>query len=286
MQTFQKPADELYIYYLEGRVRIEEEYFGEYFIGNWEEDGHTFLFFSRPRDRIVRELAAGEPLLTLIDHYQMSYADWHGNPIQPFSVGRIAVVPPWFEGASCGGQHQGQGIDNVDDHLRVFLDPGVVFGTGTHPTTHACLEALDLLYRLDPPEIVLDIGTGTGLLAIAAARLGSRRVLALDLNRLAARTTQRNVMLNRMEKQVLVVQGHAENFMDLPRDLVISNIHYDVMKHLIQSQGFIVGGYFILSGLLRSQATKIERMLNDYPLEIIKKWGNGEVWQTYLGYSA
>jgi ribosomal protein L11 methyltransferase len=173
------------------------------------------------------------------------------------------------------------------DAQRVLLDPGVVFGTGTHPTTRACIEAIDLVSRLaTPPEIVLDIGTGTGLLAIVAAKLGSQRVLAMDLNHLAVRTARRNVLLNEMAQQVLVVQGNAENFMDFPRDLVISNIHYDVMKRLIQSQGFLTGGFFILSGLLRSQATIIEQMLTSYPVEIIKKWGAGEVWQTYLGHAA
>ena len=285
-QPCKKPYSDLYIYNLEGRVRTGDEHLGEYFIGNWEEDGHAFLFFSHPQPRIVERLVAAESQLTLIDQYQMSYDDWHGHTVRPFSVGRLEVVPSWLGGEYVKERHLGPPIDGGDDHVRIFLDPGVVFGTGTHPTTHACLEALDLVYRLDAPEVVLDIGSGTGLLAVAAAKLGSRRVLALDLNRLAARTTLRNVLLNRMEERVLVVQGDAENFMDFPRDLVISNIHYDVMKRLIRDRGLMGGGYFILSGLLRSQAIKIEQMLKNYPAEIIKKWGADGVWQTYLGFSA
>ena len=148
------------------------------------------------------------------------------------------------------------------------------------------MEALDLVSRLDVPEVVLGIGTGTGLLVIAAAKLGSQKVLALDLNRLAARTARYNVLLNHMEEQVLAVQGTAENFIDFPSDLVISNIHYDVMNRLIQNREFLKGRFFILSGLLRSQALEIERMLRSYPVEIIKKWEADGVWQTYLGYAA
>jgi ribosomal protein L11 methyltransferase len=148
------------------------------------------------------------------------------------------------------------------------------------------MEARDLVSRLDAPEVVLDIGTGTGLLAITAAKLGSQKVLALDFNRLAARTARRNVLLNDMEGQVLAVQGAAENFIDFPSDLVVSNIHYDVMNRLIQNRGFLKGRFFILSGLLRSQALEIERMLGNYPIEIIKKWETDGVWQTYLGYAA
>lgn len=285
-QSCQNPYNALHIYYLSGRVDAGDDYFGEHFIGNWEEAGHAFLFFSQPAHQIVERLVADEPQLMLLDQFEMSYDDWHGEPVAPFTVGRIEVVPPWLAGVSRPGPPLKSGPGGPADTHRVLLDPGVVFGTGTHPTTRACIEAIDLVSRLASPEIVLDIGTGTGLLAIAAARLGSQRVLAMDLNHLAVRTTRRNVLLNEMEQQVLVVQGDAENFMDFPRDLVISNIHYDVMKRLIQSQGFLSGGFFILSGLLRSQAKIIEQMLNSYPVEIIMKWGAGEVWQTYLGYAA
>jgi ribosomal protein L11 methyltransferase len=285
-QPCQNPYEELHIYYLEGRVQSGDEFFGGHFIGNWEEDGHAFLFFSKPALQIVERLIADEPQLTLLDQFQMSYDDWHGGPITPLSVGRIEVVPPWSERGTAPAPFLETGPGQLTAKYRVLLDPGVVFGTGTHPTTYACIEALDLVSRLSVPETVLDIGTGTGLLAIAAVKLGCQRVLALDLNLLAARTTRRNVLLNEMEEQVLVVQGDAENFMDFPRDVVISNIHYDVMKRLIQRQGFLTGGFFILSGLLRSQAVKIEQMLNSYPVEIIKKWGADGVWQTYLGYAA
>jgi len=286
ISSCQKPYDDLHIYYLEGRVQARDDYFGQHFIGNWEEGGHAFLFFSRPENKTVELLLVDEPHLKLIDRYQMSYDDWHGGPITPFTAGRIGVVPPWLDEDSKQKQSMKSGSGGSPESFQVLLDPGVVFGTGTHPTTHACLEALDLVSRMHVPEVVLDIGTGTGLLAIAAARLGSQRVLALDLNRLAARTTRRNVILNKVETQVLVVQGDAENFMDFPRDLVISNIHYDVMKRLIQCRGFLGGGFFILSGLLRSQATEIEQVLDSYPVEIINKWGANGVWQTYLGYAA
>ena len=281
IQPCQKPYGDLHIYYLEGQVQAQDDYFGEHFIGNWEEGGHAFLFFSRSQDSIVENLVADERHLTILDQYQMTYDDWHGGPIAPFSVGRIQVMPPWLKGAA-----NSKGSGRSAEDCRILLDPGVVFGTGAHPTTHACLEALDLVSRMDVPEVVLDIGTGTGLLAIAAAKLGSRKVLALDLNRLAARTARHNVLLNHMDEQVLAVQGAAENFIDFPSDLVISNIHYDVMNRLIQNRGFLKGRFFILSGLLRSQALEIERMLRIYPVEIIKKWEADGVWRTYLGYAA
>ena len=275
------PYGDLYIYYLEGCVRAGDAFFGDQFIGNWEEGGHAFLFFSAPSEAVVDRLIDNEPQLTVLDRFHMSYDDWHGEPVTPFSVGRITVVPPWYDVSSCCRPEFRTG--SLPKSGQVLLDPGVVFGTGSHPTTRDCLEALDMVSRLKVPETVLDIGTGTGVLALAAVRLGSKKVLAVDLNRLAARTTRRNVVLNGMDKQVLVVQGDAENFMDFTRDLVISNIHYDVMKRLIRNPGFLSGEFFILSGLLRSQAEKIERSLGSLPVAIIKKWDTGGIWHTYLG---
>lgn len=280
----QHPYGDLYIYYLEGRVRAADAFFGDQFMGNWEEDGHAFLFFSAPAEAVVHRLIEAEPHLNLLDRFQMSYDDWHGEPVAPFSVGRITVVPPWCDPSLYPGYRTESGAGPLQKSVQVVLDPGVVFGTGTHPTTHDCLEALNLVSRLKAPRTVLDIGTGTGLLALAAARLGSQKVLAVDLNRLATRTTRHNVTLNAMEERVLVVQGNAENFMDFPRDLVISNIHYDVMQRLVENPGFLAGGFFILSGLLRSQAERIEQVLKRIPVAIVKKWSAGGIWHTYLGH--
>lgn len=286
VELCKNPYGDLYIYYLEGRVKPGNDFFGDNFIGNWEEEGHSFLFFSQPSLQIVERLVAEEPQLLFLDQFQMTYDDWHGGPIAPFTVGRITVQPPWLGTVDYPLPPPKTGSGPPSGTHPVLLDPGVVFGSGTHPTTHDCLKALEMVSRLAAPDTVLDIGTGTGLLAIAAVRLGSRRVLAVDLNHLAAETTRRNVLLNEMEAHVLVVQGDAENFMDFTRDLVISNIHYDVMQRLIECRGFLKGGFFILSGLLRSQAVSIERILGGYPVEIIKKWGTDGIWHTFLGYVA
>ena len=84
------------------------------------------------------------------------------------------------------------------EKLSILLDPGLVFGTGTHPTTRDCLDALELAAGSKKFNTVLDLGTGTGLLALAAAKLGSKGVVAADLNLLAAKTAERNVKLNHL----------------------------------------------------------------------------------------
>jgi len=277
------PYGDLHIYYLEGCVRHESRVFGDSFIGNWEEEGYSFLFFTDPSIQVVKKLVDEDPGLIFLDQFQMTYDEWHGGSVVPFKTGGISVRPAWWRSSKPAGKNETRNNMPSEDS-PLLLDPGVVFGTGFHPTTRDCIRALETVAAMDSPDIVLDIGTGTGLLALAAIKLGSRRALAIDLNLLAVQTTHRNILLNEMEDHVLAVRGNAENFMDFPRDIMISNIHYDVMKCLIKSGGFLLGRYFILSGLLRSQAIKIERTLRNYPVEIIEKWDADGIWHTYLGH--
>jgi ribosomal protein L11 methyltransferase len=280
------PYDWLYIYYLEGRLKKGGVPFGDDFIGNWEEDGQSFLFFSKPSRQKVQDLLKNQPHLKLQDVYHMSYEEWHGGPVQPFRIGHIRVSPPWKACLSPSRDGTTAAAGSRDGLVDILLDPGVVFGNGTHPTTHHCIEALDFLYAMDRPERVVDLGTGTGLLAVVAAKLGNARVVAVDLNLLAVQTAKKNIALNRLEGQVLAIQGNAENFVDLSSDLVISNIHYAVMKHLIGNRGFLGKQYFILSGLLRHQAAQIEGLLDQYPVVIIQKWVHEGLWFSYLGKAA
>jgi len=223
-----KPYEDLYIYYLEGCMEHGANISDSEFIGNWEEDGFSFLFFSRPSRAKVDELLKRHPSLTLIDEYYMTYNEWQGGAIAPFRAGQFAIVPPW---------HRESGI--LHEERLILLDPCVVFGTGTHPTTSDCLEALEIVFRRGDIKSVIDLGTGTGLLALAAAALGCNKTLAVDFNLLAVKTARKNIELNGFEDRLLAVHGKAEDLIFCPADLVIANIHYDVMKHLITSEWFL-----------------------------------------------
>jgi ribosomal protein L11 methyltransferase len=277
VKAYPCPYDDLFIYYLQGRIRAGGPAL-EGLIGNWEEEDTTFLFFSAPAREQVGRLLAVQPQLTLVDHYEMSYDQWQGDTLKPFDIGRFRISPPWQPAAPEN--------DRQASKLPLILDPGVVFGTGTHPTTHDCLAALELACAEAAPRDVLDLGTGTGLLALAAALLGARPVLAVDLNLLAVRTAHRNVALNGLENQVMAVQGRAEDFIDMPADLVIANIHFDVMQVLIDTPAFPGGRRFILSGLLRSEARHVETRLLQTGARIHRKWAHEGTWYTFYGHAA
>jgi ribosomal protein L11 methyltransferase len=266
------PYDDLYIYQLGGKLTSHNEISRTRFIGNWEEDDFTFLFFSDPADEEINALLSVQPQLTFIDSYHMPYEQWQGTQFTAFDQGCFQIIPPWENGSN-----------GRPDKLPIILDPGLVFGTGTHPTTRGCLDAVQLACRDRAPDRILDLGTGTGLLALAAARLGCRLNLAVDLNLLAAKTAKKNVALNRLEKQIAVVQGYAETFVDFPADLLIANIHYDVMQKLICSKGFLTQKRFILSGLLRSEAKQVRIELERLPTKILKSWTHEGIWNTFYG---
>jgi len=269
------PYPHLYIYYIYGRVPGHEEcFFGPSFIGNWQEEESSFLFFTKPADDEISAFLADRPAFGLTDRFEMSYEDWHGGPILPFKAGRLRIMPPWSQVAVEAGE------------LAILMDPGVVFGAGNHPTTRDCLNALQLFMAKEPPgpmETVLDMGTGTGLLAIAAVRLGAGRALAVDNIYLAAATTANNVRSNRLDGWVQAVCGRAEDFIGCPADLVVANIHYDVMRQLVVSPGFKQKKGFILSGLMRSQASRIKAVLVDSGASIWDEWIRDGIWHTICG---
>jgi ribosomal protein L11 methyltransferase len=280
---FSDPYGDLFIYYLKGRMIPGSTMVDRSFVGNWEEDGYSFLFFKRSSLQAVAALTSQQPHLKLLDNFKMSYEDWQGGPVLPIQIGRIRVIPPWLETLARKDCLPEESNPDEKRTIDILLDPGVVFGTGTHPTTRHCIEAIQMLASRTSIGTVIDIGTGTGLLAIAAVKLGCKRALAIDLNHLAVKTANVNLHLNKLEDKVLAVQGSADKFVDLPSDLMISNIHYDVMKRLLRRDRKLPAQYVILSGLLRSQATKIEAMLKQVPIILLEKWETSGTWYSYLG---
>ncbi|MBN2124333.1 MAG: 50S ribosomal protein L11 methyltransferase [Deltaproteobacteria bacterium] len=265
------PYRDLYIYLVQGRVGQEDEVcLGEAFLGNWVEEEYSFLFFSSPsRDRIAR-LLAGRGDLAFVEEHHFPYEQWQGGGLEPLRIGPFLIETPW-ERAEAGGEK-----------LRIILDPGVVFGTGLHPTTRDCLSALAWLGERVCSGSVLDIGTGSGLLAIAAARLGAREVTAVDLNPLCVKTARRNVGLNHLEGVVRVVEGDAKDYLRGNRDVVLANIHPEVIGGLLNNLRVLSAEWLILSGLMRTQARDVRTAIKRLGVRLIQEWDHEMTWYTLL----
>lgn len=269
--TLLRPDTRLHIYYIQGTIPAHHAIEAEHFIGNWVEDDFSFLFFTEPSKDLVLEILTEFAGLQLLDEYDMTYGEWQGGIIEPVRIGRFLLNPTWIK-ASPG-----------ENDISITLDSGVVFGNGTHPTTQACLEAIEIACSGNKVKTVLDLGSGTGILALAAAKLGCEQILAVDYNYLAAKTTRLNVSLNNVEDKILVVNGRAEDHTSPATDLLVANIHYEVMKELVRTEGFLQQKWFILSGLLRSEAEKIQDFLKTQPVLILKRWNQDDIWHTILG---
>ena len=265
------PYDDLYIYLIKGLVpREEEAALGQAFLGNWVEEDTCFLFFGEPSEGIVSELLKGRSDLRLLENYHFSYEQWQGVFSEPLKIARFLIVPPWLDASEGPGE------------TKILLDPGLVFGTGLHASTRDSLKALSYVHSRFPIDKVIDLGTGTGVLALASALLGAQRVLAVDLNPLCVKTARRNVQRNHLESRIQLKEGRAEDFAELRADLVLANIHWDVLKTLIEKEEFRKNPWIVLSGLMRSHARDLESDLARYGLKTVKAWEDEATWYTML----
>ncbi len=225
---------------------MNSDVFGRDFLGCWNEGESSFLFFSRQHDEEVRKWLGYHGGGKLVSRHVMDYRDWQaGEDLKPFRIEKLVICPTWEE------------VDIVEDEILICLDPGVVFGTGLHATTRGCLKALWDIYQRDSPRRVLDIGTGTGILAVSAAKLGAREVLAIDHNQLAVETARRNILLNEVEDRVKVAQGEAETMGEEETDMVLANLHLQVIDALLKREKLFNKRWVVLSGLFHGQVNGV-----------------------------
>jgi len=264
------PYQTLYIYEISGAISDSRSFFKEDFIGCWNEGEVSFLFFSKPHEEEVESFIK-KRRLPLVSKNVLDYRAWQaGEELRPFRVGNLVISPPWENGEVGEGE------------VLVRLDPCVVFGTGYHPTTRTCLQALWEIYQKERPKKVLDLGTGSGILALAAAKWGAEKVLAIDCNELAVETALRNILSNGESQRIEVRMGKAEDFIEEEADLICANIHLQVIESLLKKKAFFLKRWFILSGIFEKDAEEIERRLYQRATQIVQKLQEKN-WLTLVG---
>jgi ribosomal protein L11 methyltransferase len=172
---------------------------------------------------------------------------------------RTVIVPQW------------QSYTPAPDEIVVTLDPGMAFGTGTHPTTRLCLEALEQV--ASPGERVLDLGTGSGVLAIAVAKQGAASVLALDIDDLAVAAARENVRVNGVS-DIVRVEPSSLDAAAGPYDLVLVNILARVICSLLDeglAQVLRPGGTVIASGIIDDQERQVREAFARHSIEVIDR---------------
>ena len=189
---------------------------------------------------------------------------------KPFYAGKHTVIKPTWEDFDPA----------PGDHI-IEMDPGMAFGSGTHETTGMCISFLEEL--IHGGERVIDVGTGSGILAIAAALLGAGHVLAVDIDKDAVRVAAENVRHNRVESVVSVQEGDLLKRVDETCDICIVNIIADiVVMYAAPLKAHIVpGGYLLCSGIVRDRTDEVREALLDAGYESAQTEFRGE-WTAFL----
>ena len=215
-------------------------------------------------------------LLTMED---VADEDWENNWKQfykPMEIGsRLLVVPEWEEAADV-------------ERVKLVLNPGLTFGTGSHATTRLCLQALDT--HIHGGERVLDLGCGSGILSIAALRLGAASAFACDIDEKCVDVAYENAALNGIGRDRYTVRWGdvltdtaLRQEMGSGYDLVVANIVADVIKGLSPHvRPFLKpGGLFLCSGIIDDRAQEVLQRLKDDGWDVIEQ-RSSEGWFSYL----
>lgn len=215
------------------------------------------------------ESAPGE--ITVRYAEQDDWAEAWKNFFKTVHVGkRIVVKPSWEEYKPAGKE------------VVIEIDPGMAFGTGNHPTTRLCIEALEK--HLKPRKVVVDFGTGSGILAIAAAKLGARLVIAFDYDDQAVRAARANVQRNDLEDMIEVHQADNPAFINIEADVIAANLLAEIV--IAEAQTLVkllkVGGVVIASGITKDKRREVEQALKNVGLEIVETLREGE-WVAIVG---
>lgn len=182
---------------------------------------------------------------------------------------RFIIAPTWEK------------TDIDTDRLLIELDPGMAFGTGSHPTTIMSIQALE--NAINGNEEVIDVGCGTGVLSIAAAKLGANKVLALDLDEIAVKSAKLNIELNQVDNKIDVKQNNLLSDIDVSADVIVANILAEVIVKFTGDVERLLktNGIFIASGIIQSKADLVKESIEETGLIVLEKIQDQD-WVTYV----
>lgn len=172
---------------------------------------------------------------------------------------RVVIVPEWED----------YELESPDE-LKIILDPGMAFGTGTHPTTMLSIRSLEKYVKTD--DIVIDVGCGSGVLSIGASILGAKDIYAFDLDEVAVNSTISNLALNGLENKVTVGQNNLLENIDLQANVIVSNILAEIIVKFVGDawNNLVSGGLFITSGIIEPKKALVVEELERHGFKIIE----------------
>lgn len=255
--------------------RVREDKYGEIFDLNpndypkqhmvikayYNETQFSQSFFENIKSQISN-LEMVDPSVFQSDYKEIEESDWENewkNYFHPFQASkRFYIVPSW------------ETVSKEENHLYIELDPGMAFGTGDHPTTSMCLKAIEKI--IEPHHDVIDVGTGSGILSIAAHLLGANHIKAIDLDEMAVQVAKENFVKNHCEAAIETTTGNLLNDESNQYDVVIANILAHVITLMVEDAYARLHskGYFVASGIIEEKADEIETHMKQAGFKIIE----------------
>ena len=232
---------------------------------NIDEDIEATISEIKEKIEVARknDLPIDDVEITSHEVHEEDWANEWKKYYKPLKVGhRFVIKPLWEDYVAKEGE------------IILHMDPGMAFGTGTHETTRMCLEAIE--EELRQGDRVFDIGTGSGILAISAAKLGASEVVGVDLDVVAVHSARENVAHNQLEN-VQILKGNLLDVVEGKADLVVANIIAEVIKFITADVKIAlkVGGIFISSGIIKEKEdlVKEELLLHGFIIKAVKREG-------------
>ncbi|MDQ3697016.1 MAG: 50S ribosomal protein L11 methyltransferase, partial [Gemmatimonadota bacterium] len=245
--------------------------------GGVQEEGDALLTFlpedtdlARVRDAVAR--AGGRAML---ERTALGEVDWSGQwapRVKAHRVGRVAIAPPWLA------------ADVADAEHVVIVEPAMAFGTGEHPTTRGVVWLMQAVVR--PGDAVADLGAGSAVLSIVAAKLGATRVFAIEMDGDAIGNAEENVRRNDVAERIRVLHGEASTLLQLvaPVRVILANIISTVLVELLPSMrgALAPDGCAIVSGILQEERAAFLEALARRRWASVADEGEGDWWSTAI----
>ncbi len=225
--------------------------------------------------RFEETFSEREDLVYTIDFYDYEEEDYQNSWKKYFYTQKISerfvVKPTWRE------------YEPLEDELVIEIDPGRAFGTGTHPTTSLCIKLME--ENIKEGNTVIDVGTGSGILMVAAEKLGAGKIIGTDIDPMAVEVAEENLLLNKvdMEKAKAYAGDLVTVVKDEKFDVVVANILADVLLILLKDISRVVkkDGLVIFSGIIEDKLEEMKREIENVGLEILEIKADKE-WRVIL----
>ena len=256
------------------------DYIDEKLLENDTEETKIMAYFSEEETNLPEKIAVIREKIRNLTEFGLSIGsgtvelsnvnqeDWESAWKQYFKpvhvTDRIVVKPEWEEYSPQEGE------------IVIEIDPGMAFGTGTHETTSMCINQIEK--NLKAGDRVIDIGSGSGILSMAAVLLGAEKATGVDLDPVAVRVALENVELNNLQDKIDILHGNLTDVIREKADIVVANIMADIILILLEDvREFIKDdGLFISSGIIQEKRAAVEARLLEKNFSIVEVETKGE----------